>query len=210
MNADELRSLFSEKTGKPWDPEEGVPWLMKNYEHLGIYTKMPVLAKTAHVTLSEKATWLSQHPCLVCDPGFPINVIPLRIEPQSWQSLDSIDKTAFKEAIAARMATGPSGMSYLGRVCLTFLFVCSAKRRVRDLDNMAKLVMDSLKGVIMGDDRDVDHLNLMRLTHDGEEEYVVFRIAGSNLNIHSDVVHPALRHSWAGQESLRLEDYRAA
>ena len=60
----------------------------------------------------------------------------------------------------------------------------------------------------MGDDRDVDHLNLMRLTHEGEDEYVTFRISASNINNHGDVVHTELRHSWAGAEPLKIEDFR--
>jgi hypothetical protein len=73
---------------------------------------------------------------------------------------------------------------------------------------MAKLLMDSIKGLVMGDDRNVDHLNLLRVTYEGDEEYVVFRISASNVNDHSDVVQPELRHSWAGAEPLRLEDFR--
>jgi hypothetical protein len=68
--------------------------------------------------------------------------------------------------------------------------------------------MDSIKGIVMGDDRDVDHLNLMRLTHEGEEEYITFRISASNINNHDDVVQAKLRHSWAGAEPLKIEDFR--
>lgn len=73
---------------------------------------------------------------------------------------------------------------------------------------MAKLLMDSIKGIVMGDDKDVDHLNLMRLTHKGGEEYVFFRISVSNINDHSDVVYAEMRHSWAGAEPLKIDDFR--
>ena len=74
---------------------------------------------------------------------------------------------------------------------------------------MAKLLMDSIKGKVMGDDRDVDHLSLMRLNREGDEEYIVFRICSSTINTHTDVADLSLRHSWAGAESLRIEDFRA-
>jgi Holliday junction resolvase RusA-like endonuclease len=208
MDVSGLKSLYEEQTGKSWSADEGVLWLAENREHLDIYRKIPVLDKTAHITLSDKAGWLSQQRCHVCHSGFPISIIPLRIQPESWQALDSIDKAAFKAAIADRFSRSPHVQPQLGRVCLTFLFVCSANRRIRDLDNMAKLLMDSIKGIVMGDDRAVDHLNLMRMSHEGDEEYVTFRIAPSNLNDHSDVVYPELRHSWAGEEPLRIEDFR--
>jgi len=79
---------------------------------------------------------------------------------------------------------------------------------VRDLDNVAKLVMDSLKGVVMGDDRDVDHLNLIRFTYEGEEGYIYVRISNSNLNDHSEVVHAEMRHLWGWGEPLKIEDFK--
>ena len=118
----------------------------------------------------------------MCHPDFPISVIPLRIRPESWQSLASINRRACKAALSHRFSKSSHINAQEGRICLTFLFICSARRKVRDVDNMAKLVMDSLTGIVMGDDREVDHLNLMRLTHEGEEEYVTFRISASNMN----------------------------
>ena len=74
---------------------------------------------------------------------------------------------------------------------------------------MAKLVMDSIKGIVMGDDRDVDHLNLMRVVHEGAEEFVYFRISNSHINDHNDVAYPQLRHTWGVGEPLQIEDFRA-
>jgi hypothetical protein len=79
---------------------------------------------------------------------------------------------------------------------------------VRDLDNMAKLVMDSVKSILMGDDRDMDHLNFMRFTHEGEEEYIYVQISNSNINDHSDVMHAEMMHSWAGAKPLKIEEFR--
>ena len=59
----------------------------------------------------------------------------------------------------------------------------------------------------MEDDTHVDHLNLMRLTHEADEEFVSLRISGSKLNEHDNVVYPSLRHSWAGAELLNIEDF---
>ena len=202
-SADDLRGFYEERTGEPWTDEAGIRWLTCRYEELEICRRTPRLDKTAHVYLSDKASWLSQQYCSICRSDFPIKNIPLRIEPESWQSLDSTTKKAFKAAISARFATGPLASEPIaGRICLSFVFVCSASRRIRDLDNMAKILMDALKGVIMGDDRHVDHLRLARLTHDGEEEYVHVRIANSNLNDHSDVAGNILMHEWGEMPKL--------
>ena len=209
MTVDDLKRLYIEKTGLIWETETGGMWLRQNYEHLDLYTKQPMLVPTAHVNLSSKANWLSQAGCRICNPDWPISIIYLRIAPQSWQSLDSVDKSAFKAAIAHRLTASPYVTRHEGRICLTLLFVCSATRRVKDLDNMAKLLMDSIKGKVMGDDRDVDHLSLIRLSHEGDEEYVVFRISSSTINSHLDVVDPNMQHSWNGAVSLKIEDFHA-
>ena len=207
MFANDLRRLYRESTGKPWSPEEGAKWLTLNFERYDIYFKRPVLDKTAHTTLADKANWLSHQRCHVCREPETISTMPIRIAPESWQALKSVDKKAFKAAVAERLKNRPGDKPFEGRVCLTFVFVCSSKRRIRDLDNMAKLLMDSLKGIIMGDDRNVDHLNLMRLTHGEDEEFVTIRIRSSSLNDHSDVAAKILNLSW-DREPLRLKDFR--
>ncbi|MFC0116360.1 RusA family crossover junction endodeoxyribonuclease [Pseudoalteromonas xiamenensis] len=209
MTPSELKDLYQQRTGEQWDSDAGISWLMKNYEYLDIYKKTEIFEKSAHITLSDKANWLSQPRCSICKPDFPIINLPIRIQPESWQAIDSIDKNAFKNAIASRLATNIVSVPKSSRVCLSFLFVCSEQRRIRDLDNMAKLFMDSIKGIIMGDDKDVDHLNLMRMTHTEKEEYVMIKISASNLNNHSDTVLEILNHSWAGQDELHIEDFRS-
>jgi Holliday junction resolvase RusA-like endonuclease len=166
----DLKNLYEEQTGLAWSSEEGVAWLNRNYEHLGIYTTTPVLDKSAHVTISGKAGWLSQQRYHVCHPDSVISVIPVRIRPESWQALEPVNKTAFKAALAHRFSERSHIERQEGRLCLTFLFVCSASRRERDVDNMTKLLMDSIKGHVMGDDKEVDHLNVVRLVYEGDEE----------------------------------------
>src|SRR5215208_6482282 len=104
MIPQDLRNLYEEKTGQPWDAENGVRWLNKNLVHLNIFTRTSRLDKSAHITLSDKASWLSQQFCPVCNPDPPISIIPLRIYPESWQALSSVDKRAFKAAIAKRLS----------------------------------------------------------------------------------------------------------
>ena len=207
MTVAELKALYEQSTGEIWQPDSGVEWLCRNYERLDLYYKEPVLSASAHITLSDKASWLAQQHCRVCNPSFPISIIPIRIRPESWQSIASVNKSAFKKAIQHRLTSDHARSIQQGRICLTMLFVCSSRRKRRDLDNMAKLLMDSIKDVVMEDDTHVDHLNLMRLTHEADEEFVSLRISGSKPNEHDNVVYPSLGHSWAGAELLNIEDF---
>jgi hypothetical protein len=65
-SATDLRDFYEERTGQEWSDETGIRWLMCRYEELGIYGKTPMLDKTAHVSLSDKVSWLSHQPCLIC------------------------------------------------------------------------------------------------------------------------------------------------
>ena len=210
MSPQDLKNLYEEQTGATWSSDEGVAWLNKNHMHLidHTYMRRPVLDKSAHITLSDKEGWLVQQYCRVCQPDSVISEIPLRIRPESWQALDSVNKAAFKAALAYRFSEGPPIERHDRRICLTFVFVCSATRRMKDVDNMAKLLMDSMKGYVMGDDKEVDHLNIMRIVHEGDEEYIGVRISESNINDHSDVVEASIKHSWAGAEPLDLEAFK--
>jgi hypothetical protein len=96
-----------------------------------------------------------------------------------------------------------------GKICLHILFVCGSERRTKDLDNMAKLLIDSIKDLIMGDDKHIDHLNIVRLSHEFEEECIFIRISNSNLNLRRDVAAKEFHHSWAGRTALILSDYYA-
>jgi Holliday junction resolvase RusA-like endonuclease len=156
-------------------------------------------------SLTEKVNLLAQQSCNICAATFPISTVYLRIKPQSYQASNRAKKKAFKSALLHRLSE--NNFKIEGRVCLSIVFACSTYRKAKDLDNMAKLLMDSIKGIVMEDDKNVDHLNLVRIDNEGEEEFITFRISASNINNHDDVIDPKFNHSWGGAEPLRLEDF---
>ena len=81
-----------------------------------------------------------------------------------------------------------------------------AKGAQKDLDNMAKAIVDAVKNVLFGDDRRIDHLNIIRIKSP-DEEFVYLNIRQTKLNEHNDVLVPRMLHSWAGAEVLNLEDF---
>lgn len=84
--------------------------------------------------------------------------------------------------------------------------VVRAQGAQNELDNMAKAIVDVLKNVLFGDDRRIDHLNIIRMKSP-EKEYVYLNIRQTQLNEHSDVLVPRMLHSWAEAEVLNLEDF---
>ena len=155
--------------------------------------------------LSSKISIISQFHCPLCNGEALIVTFPIRISPISYQASDSQTKQAFKRAIKRRL----SQTHHYGkrRLCIHIVFVIEVKRNSMDVDNMAKLFLDSLQGVILENDSQIDHLNLLKLTCESGEEYIVVNIRETTINRHEDVLYHKFLHSWAGAEELRLEDF---
>ncbi len=207
MTITEIKNLYESEIGKKWDDSEGKVWLAKNCDNFEIYYKEPRLAKRFHLDLSDKVNWLSQIFCQICNQNCPIHTIPIRISPESFQSLNKKNRSAFKQAIKQGLGSSNIEKVFNNKICISILLVCGSRRKTKDLDNMAKVLLDSIKDLIMGDDKHVDHLNIIRLAHNFEEEFIFIRISNSNLNLHDDVVAREFHHSWAGKKPLLLSDF---
>lgn len=72
---------------------------------------------------------------------------------------------------------------------------------------MAKALLDAFSRALGFDDKNVHHLDLLKLIDDFQEEYVVVRVAPSHLQNRSNIVLPIANHAWAGQPALRLADF---
>jgi Holliday junction resolvase RusA-like endonuclease len=179
--------------------------LMSDAPEAHFYRKNPVLLSSFSPTLSEKFSNLSQYNCPLCTSDFPIAIIPIRIRPTSYQASDARTKRAFKKAIAYSLSETP----YYGskRLCVHVTFVVGRKSRRKDADNMAKLLLDALQGRILDDDNQIDHLSLLRLSWEGDEEYLFLNIRTSNVNRREDVLYHRMNHSWAGRKALLLEHF---
>ncbi len=205
MTPDDVKRQYESETGLSWTDLEGVRWANVKWP-LGLEYR-PVKYRSVYADLSDKASWIGQQPCLICRPDVPIYHLSIRVAPQSWQYLGALDKRAFLAAIAHHFSQR-SIIPLMGKVCLRVVFICKSARPTKDLDNMAKALLDGVKTALMRDDRDVDHLELIRLTHEGDEEFVRLRISSSALDDGADVVVPQFMHRWGGQEALNLEDFR--
>ena len=179
------------------------------------FRKYPVLQPLLHGTLTHKVSTLAQRHCYICsgllpsDRQFPIWVLPIRIEPASRQALDSIDWAAFQNAVRSRFEADHrtyDPTSYL-HLCLAFTFVLASSSRDRDVDNMAKALLDAFSRALGFNDKDVHHLDLLKLVDDFPEEYVYIRVAPSHVGGRSDILLPVTNQTWVGQPALRLRDF---
>lgn len=139
---------------------------------------------------------------------FPIAVLPIRIAPQSRQVLDKIDWAAFQQAVATWWKRKTLDLGLSKHVCIAVTYVLTTDRKDRDLDNMTKAIMDAFSRAVGFNDKDIHHLDVLKLIGEAPEEYMFIRTAPSHLQDRSTVMVPIFDANWAGQEKLKLEDYR--
>jgi Endodeoxyribonuclease RusA len=170
-----------------------------------------VLVQSFFSSLSSKASSLAQFHCPLCSGNGndgPVWTIPIRIPPISKQAASQAKGkvAAFERAIASRFTGGGPWLGPADSVCLLLVFVVHPTAKRKDLDNMAKAIVDAVKSILFGDDRQIDHLNLIRLKAPGEE-YVYINLRKSRLNDHSNVLLREMHHSWAGAQVLDLSKF---
>jgi Holliday junction resolvase RusA-like endonuclease len=155
---------------------------------------------------------LAHTPCLLCNPtdSVPVANFSIRIKPTSSQTRKTINKTAFKSAIKSRCYNFGLLEAFSSKsLCVNIIFVVNPKMTPADVDNLAKLLLDSFNECIYEDDKIIDHLNLLRIAYGGVEEYIEVRISDSNVNTHTDVLYHGLNHVW-GMDELLLENFYEA
>jgi Holliday junction resolvase RusA-like endonuclease len=217
----QLLSLYEQYSGQKlhsptptaMEMDAVVQWLNKNAETFlpHFHRRRVVLVPKFSPSLTAKISSLAQFHCPICatkDGLFPVHTIPIRITPASKQAISQVPKkrAAFERAIRHRFKDHETPFPPDKAICLLIVFVVKAKGAQKDLDNMAKAIVDAVKNVLFGDDRRIDHLNIIRIKSP-DEEFVYLNIRQTKLNEHNDVLVPRMLHSWAGAEVLNLEDF---
>ena len=174
---------------------------------LNFIKKTPIFIQPFYSTLSNKVSFIAQQPCLLCTEEFQIKTIPIRIRPESYQSIDAKLKEAYKFALNEWVKEKGFNDFSNCRICLQLLFICSQNRSEKDVDNMAKLVLDALKDALFGDDKNVDHLSIYKFMHLEEEEFIYINIRKSKLNKHIDTLINEFHHNWGSREMIDLIKY---
>jgi Holliday junction resolvase RusA-like endonuclease len=156
-------------------------------------------------SMSQKVSTISQWNCEFCGDEFPVVVIPVRIKPRSYQSVTKLEKRAFKLALtrwfAEKQRFGAKP------ICIHITVAMSKTTRISDVDNIAKLLLDGIKGTVFDDDRQIEHLSIVRLRTYDDEDYVHLRIAPSTINSADDLFCSRTHHVWQVGDAIELSDY---
>lgn len=140
-------------------------------------------------SIDSKLDHLSQLHCKLCkgEDIVPIIRIPFSIMPISKQAANPKVRNEFENSIKdyLRKTNQINNYNKNDRLCILIIFVLGEEDRDKDLDNMAKAFLDSIKSILFPDDSQIIHLNLMKVrdtTIKNGEIYVNIRKSNFELN----------------------------
>jgi Holliday junction resolvase RusA-like endonuclease len=157
-----------------------------------------------HPDLAAKFDALMLRPCLLCMPYQKVHYISFRLRTEAV-SLQAKRKTAFKLAVKDYLVEVNHDFSdfYNERLCIAVLFVMRRKSQTTDVDNMAKPLLDALEGFAYADDRQVDHLDTIRLNSGCDDEaFIGIRIAVTGIAENADVLRPEFAVQWVKSRGI--------
>lgn len=212
-----ILSTYEESTGRvlsrPTPTENELLDVVQWIDEVGDieYRRVSIAIPDIYSSLTSKVNILGQFRCPICstkEVEFPTKIIPIRITPVSKQAIgqQSKKRAAFERAIRYRFKGHVTPLPIDQSVCLLLVFVVRDRGQQKDLDNMAKALIDAVKNILFGDDRKIDHLNIIRIKSP-DEEFVYLNIRQTKLNQHDEVLVPRMLHSWCGEKPLNIEDF---
>lgn len=216
-----LFGKFFEQTGRALDPNQlnsgdaksFANWFtfqqMQSVLVLG-FRKYPKLEPIFHNTYSTKVSALSQRFCSICKAGrssaeaAALYTIPLRISPVTKQSTSPDFDKAYQNAIMKDLSTKNIIIKKDIKLCLSITYILegNGKTKDKDLDNMTKGFQDALAKALNFNDKDIHHLDVIKIIIPKTEESITVQLSPSFLNDHVDVLAPIVNQTWAGQERI--------
>ncbi len=162
------------------------------------FIKKPVLLPFLSTNLSDKIFALSQVSCPICDtPSFtPRRTTPIAVPPVSKQSAvkgKSKRLKEFEKNVQEWIARYRDSLIFKEgeKLCI---HIIGKGNRDKDLDNMSKALLDALKKHLFWDDKDIEHLSLMKIKVDDYEGFMTVQIKVSHLNNHERVLFKRTNH----------------
>lgn len=221
---DEIFSLYFQDTGILLDKKniseqesrDFIQWFYKKRREdtrLFSIAIRDVVARVPSLStnISQKVNTLSQYDCPICSTNEgPCISFPIRISPQSKQSMACNKRAAFELGIKGYLNSinffDLNKFDINEKICIHLVFVLGLKSKDKDVDNMAKALLDAIKGILFGDDANVDHLSVLKIRHGYEDDWITCTIQPTKINSTEDLMVPGIHHGWE-QMMIDLDDY---
>lgn len=179
-------------------------WLMCNSDvHFLSGDLKHVFRRSLFYSEADKLGYIQQTQiaCPVCNSD-KMRFFSIRIPPKSYQSMPSILKHYYRTKIGKHpFVKNTKPIPVYDGVCLQLICVLN-KSRDKDVDNMAKLTIDALKGYIFDDDRQIHHLQVIKSFASLSEEHIKIGVAISQINNRSNILFDANNNSWGSNYKI--------
>jgi len=148
-----------------------------------------------YFSLSEKYSLLSQIHCPYCghgSTGSPNCTIPIKGRLFSSQYKSKRRNEAI-EALKKEMDVLSAWINYMSKgdkICLLLVFSLAKQSKDKDIDNMAKIILDVLKKRLFNDDIDIHHMNCFKVFNETDSDKVHIHISKSEINENKDTIFP--------------------
>lgn len=196
-----VEQAYTAETGQAASDAAVASWLRSairnNPNFHGLLTERNNPRHVMFPDLASKFTYLMQRPCQICLPYQKVDFIRfmLRTPPVSRQVGRS---GAFKSAVQDYLGRVQHDFTdfFEARLCVAITFAMSAGGQSPDMDNLAKILLDSLQGYSFRNDRQIDHLDLLRGATGGTESFIGVRIAVTDITSNSDAMRSEFDVRW--------------
>lgn len=161
--------------------------------------------RTWFVNEPEKLKYLQQGHCILCnDPSFAL-YLGVRIIPKSGNIKNKKIKAKFQEILKndAYVKHNVDLISLYDRIHLKLIFIINGTRD-KDVDNMAKITIDGLKGVLFPDDKQIDHLEVIKFKTNYLEDSIYISLRKSKLNSADNVIFRDLNIYWGSRPRYEI------
>lgn len=171
--------------------------------------KIEVLIPNVSIDTFSKIYLLAQHHCPLCTSrtNHPIQIIPIRISAISNQASPSKMKKAFRAAISSYFHKEYPAYEKNTKLCIQLIFAMPSNNRDKDLDNMAKAFMDVLQTKIFHNDKNVDHLSLLKIKTVENDPFVYINIRETKINEDNLILFSDSKYTWGNRQFIDLKDF---
>lgn len=170
-----------------------------------VYKAPQLIHAPVYSDIASKLNWLKQQRCSLCNVH-PLRHFPLEVTPWSHQSKSGI-KGAVMEAINKYSEKRELNLPIYPdeTLCVKLIFIIAKSNlSIKDCDNLAKGILDSFEGYLYTNDRQIDHLDLLRINASETEGYMLISATPTAINNHEDVINKVghAKIAWMDSESL--------
>ncbi len=202
-----VEQAYTTETGEAPTDKALASWIRAatrtNPNFRGLTTDRPFRRYVMYPAVADKFEYLIQRPCNLCLPYQRVDFIRffLHTPPVSRQVKRS---RAFKNAVRDYLnRVNHDFTDFLdARLCVAILFAFGTRGRWTDLDNPAKILLDSLESYAYKNDRQIDHLDIVRGRTGTVDSFIGIRIAVTEIAENVDTLMPELDVRWVPREGV--------